>query len=163
MKSKATEYVPPKRKDAIVRQVDGELLVLDVKTNKAHCLNQTASQVWALCDGQTSVAEMIRALSKEAATRVDEKIVWVPLAQLEKARLLPNGASLADEPGHVSRRDAVRKIGVAAALALPVVTSMVVPTVAQAASCKTIGQPCASNAECCSGLCSAVLNVCVGV
>jgi len=116
MTSKPTEYVPPKRKDAIVRQLEHELLVLDTKTNKAHCLNQTASRVWALCDGETSVAEMIRALSEESGTRVDDKIVWMALGQLRKARLLPKEASFPDETGRLSRREAVRKIGVAAAL-----------------------------------------------
>lgn len=153
MKSKPTEYVPPKRQDAIVRQVDQELLVLDVKTNKAHCLNHTARQVWTLCDGKTSVAEMIRTLSA-SGTRVDEKMVWMALAQLRKARLLPKEASFADEPGRVSRREAVRKIGVAAALALPAVTSIVMPTAAQAASCLPNGRLCMSNSQCCSGFCN---------
>jgi hypothetical protein len=58
MKSKPTEYVPPKRKDAMVRRVDHQFLVLEARTNKAYCLNQTASHVRPLCDGGTSVAEI---------------------------------------------------------------------------------------------------------
>jgi coenzyme PQQ synthesis protein D (PqqD) len=154
MKSKSTEYVPPKHKDAMVRQVDHELLVLDTKTNKAHCLNQTAGRVWSLCDGETSVAEMIRALSEGSGTLVDEKIVWMALAQLRKARLLPKAASFAVEPGRVSRREAMRKIGVAAALTLPLVTSISVPAAAQIGSCRADGQPCVLSSQCCSDHCN---------
>jgi hypothetical protein len=160
MKPRPTEYVPPKRKDAIVRQVDHKFLVLDTKTNKAHCLNQTADRVWALCDGETSVAEMVRALSEASGTQVDAKIVWMALGQLRKAGLLPKEPSFPDDPGLASRREAVRKIGVAVALALPVVTSILVPTAAQAASCLQALQPCTSPSQCCSGICVAITNLC---
>ncbi len=159
MKPRPTEYVPPKRKDAIVAQVDHEFLVLDTKTNKAHCLNQTAHRVWALCDGETSVAEMVRVLSEESGTQVYAKIVWMALGQLRKARLLHKEPSFPDNPRLASRREAVRKIGVAAALALPVVTSMLIPTAAQAVSCLHSGDHCTLNSQCCSGVCDLV---CVG-
>jgi len=162
MKSRPTEYVPPQRKDAIVTQVDQEFLVLDTETNKAHCLNETASRVWALCDGESSVAEIVRALSDGPGTLVDEKIVWMALGQLRKARLLSRDPSFPDERGLISRREAVRKIGVAAALALPVVTSISVPTPAQAASCLPSGSLCISNSQCCSGDCLGVPSRCVG-
>ena len=153
MKPRPTEYVPPKRKDAIVRQLDRECLVLDTKTNKAHCLNQTASRIWELCDGERSVADIVHALSDGSEPPVDETVIWMGLKQLRKARLLSREPSTPDEPTSMSRREAVRKIGIAAALALPVVSSILVPTPAQAASCLHNGQPCLLSQRCCTGIC----------
>ena len=153
MKTRPAEYVPPRRKDAIVRQVGDEFLVLDTKTNKAHCLNHTAGRVWDFCDGETSVAEMVRALSDGSEMPVDENIVWMALQQLRKAGLLRRDPSFPERPALLSRRDAVRRIGVAAALALPLVTSILVPTPAQAASCLHNGQACVLSQRCCTGIC----------
>ena len=36
----------------IVKEVDGETLVYDLTTDKAHCLNDTATRVWKNCDGR---------------------------------------------------------------------------------------------------------------
>lgn len=158
MKPTPIEFVPPKRKDAIVRQLHDECLVLDTETNKAHCLNQTATRIWTLCDGKTSVEDMVNALSEHSAATVDETIVWMALKQLRKARLLSREPSFPDQLPILSRREAARKIAVAAALALPIVTSILVPTPAEAASCLANGQPCISNAQCCSGRCSVGLH-----
>jgi Coenzyme PQQ synthesis protein D (PqqD) len=160
MKSRPTEYVPPKRKDAIVAQVGQEFLVLNTETNEAHCLNETASRVWALCDGKTSVAVMARALSDGAGDQLPEKIVWMALQQLRKARLLPKEPSFPNEVGFISRRQAMRKIGVAAGLALPGITSILVPTAAQAASCLPLGSACTSSSQCCSMNCLPMGHIC---
>ena len=153
MTSKVTEYVPPKRKEAIVRRLDEEWLILDTETNKAHCLNETAARVWWLCDGKISVAEIVASLRDDDESFPDETYVWFALKQLRKAGLLPREARFPDEAGLVSRRNAMRKIGVAAAFALPVVTSILVPTPAQAASCIHNGKPCILNPQCCTGKC----------
>ena len=42
----------------IIKEVDDETLIYDLETDKAHCLNSTASRVWKSCDGRTSVAEI---------------------------------------------------------------------------------------------------------
>jgi len=34
----------------MVREVDGELIVLDVETDKVHQLNASASFIWRLCE-----------------------------------------------------------------------------------------------------------------
>lgn len=153
MRSDLSDYIPPKRTDAIVRQVDQEWLVLDSESNKAHCLNQTAARIWQLCDGNTSVAEMAARLQGSTETPVDETVVWLALKQLRNGGLLPKEIIFPKEARMVSRREAVRKIGIAAAVALPLVTTIVMPTPAQAATCLPNGRPCISNAQCCSGKC----------
>jgi Coenzyme PQQ synthesis protein D (PqqD) len=157
-----TEYVPPKRKHVIARQLDQETLIVDEKTNTAHCLNATASRVWELCDGENSVGAMIRDLSQRSLRTLSETVVWMALGQIRKAGLLPKEPAFPDRPKFVSRRELVRNMGVSAALALPMVTTILLPTAAQAASCRHNLAPCTSNAQCCSGLCSPVAHVCVG-
>lgn len=144
-------HFAPNRKKAIVRQLSDEMLVYDTETNKAHCLNRTARDVWNLCDGKNTVAEIVCTLRKESKSPVDEKIVWMALHQLEKSGLLLKGIPSPGEKNVLSRRALIRKTGIAAALALPVVTSILVPTPAAAASCAGIGRPC-DPPPCCGAL-----------
>jgi hypothetical protein len=152
----------PKLKNTIVRQLSDEFLVYDKETNKAHCLNNTAAEVWKLCDGETTVAGIVSAMESRSSL-VDEQMVWLSLAKFARAGLLQNGIGLARKAWPLSRREAVWRVGAAAAaLALPVVTSILVPTPAEAASCFHGGHSCGSNAQCCSGICTPVLHTCLG-
>jgi DNA-binding transcriptional ArsR family regulator len=121
-----------KREDTIVRQLGDELLVYDLKTNKAHCLNRMAAEVWMLCDGKTTVAEIVRKVGETAKSSVDEAVVELALSRLQKAGLIEPDSSRS-QPMIPSRRVALRKM-VTAVLALPLVTTIRVPTAAQAAS-----------------------------
>ncbi|MBA3352846.1 MAG: PqqD family protein, partial [Blastocatellia bacterium] len=42
----------------VVQEVPDEVLVYDLETNKAHCLNQSAAMIWRSCDGKNSVSEI---------------------------------------------------------------------------------------------------------
>jgi hypothetical protein len=140
----------------IVRELDGEILIYDSKNNRAHCLNQTAAQVWKQCDGQKTVAEISRSLSLQSGTELDERIVWFALKQfgrdhlLEEKLVLPPAFIAAD----LNRREMVRALGLAAVVAVPLVTSIVAPTAVQAATCLPAGSTCSSAPQCCSGVCS---------
>jgi hypothetical protein len=59
----------------------------------------------------------------------------------------------------MNRRQMVQALGLAAAVALPVVASIVAPTPAQAATCVGSGGSCAGGQICCAGL-SCVGNTC---
>jgi len=130
------EWVPdsiaPKRKNAVVRQLGDEFLVYDLKTNKAHCLNRMAGEVWMLCDGKTSVAEIAVKLGNDCESSADETVVELALSRLQKAGLMEQDPSDSEQMSP-SRRAALRKMATAA-LALPVVTTILVPTAAQAVS-----------------------------
>ena len=100
----------------------------------AHSLNHSASVVWRHCDGEHSVQELTALLGTELGTDVSEPIVEYALEELSRAHLLE--ASPHEETNTVSRRDLIRRISYAsaAALALPVVMSIAMPTPAMAAS-----------------------------
>jgi hypothetical protein len=96
-----------------------------------HALNPTAASVLEMCDGQTSLAQMATRLEQELNVPQAESVVWLSLAELGQAGLL------AEEVGDsrtLSRREMLKAMGVAVAL-LPVVTSIVAPTPAQAQTC----------------------------
>ena len=143
-----TSAFVPKRKDTIVRQLCDELLVYDKATNKAHCLNESAAEVWNLCDGKRTVAEIVPLLKKKAKAPTDEQMLWMALLRLEKAGLLQNDVPL---PG-LSRREASKRVGAtAAALAVPVIASILVPKAEAAVSCSTLGGVC-NPRPCCAGM-----------
>ena len=150
------EKMPQARRTGlIIQEVDGEILIYDQNTNKAHCLNQTAAKVWKYCDGETTLAEACKALSCDLDTPVDEKLVWYAVDQFSKDNLLEKGI---EQPAFIiagmNRRQMVRTLGLAAVIAVPLVTSIVAPTPAQAATCMPPGQPCGTAAQCCSGVCT---------
>jgi hypothetical protein len=160
--TQANEHTPlpvARTKDLVVNELPDELLVYDLKTNKAHCLNQSANLVWKHCDGKTSVADLTLILSEELHTQVDADIVWLALGQLSKARLLEEQAASPLGKGRLSRRVVIRKLGrgVAVAATLPLVMSILAPT-AQAACTGAspnapLGSRCCTNTQCASTCC----------
>ena len=66
------QYPIARKNGLVVQEVPDEVLVYDLDTNKAHCLNKTAAAVWQSCDGKTSVPEIAKFLSSEMGTKVDD-------------------------------------------------------------------------------------------
>jgi len=139
-----------RRSGLVVKEVDSEVLIYDQERSKAHCLNPTASKVWRYCDGKTTVADACSALTLDLATPVDEKLVWYAVDQFSQDHLLEEVALPAFMMPGLSRRQMVRTLGLAAAVAIPMVTTILAPTPAQAATCVPAGGACASAAECCA-------------
>jgi hypothetical protein len=132
----------------IVEELDGEVLVYDTATDRAHCLNRTAALVWRWSDGATSVRDLSRRLQRELPIEAGAAgVVEEALRVLEKAHLLERPL---DAPAHSarSRRQALRTLARGAAL-LPVVSSIVAPRAAEAATCVPIDGPCTAPGQCC--------------
>ncbi len=190
MKPDSGAFLPKARSEGIItKDIDGELLIYDRTCDRAHCLNETAGAVWKLCDGRRSVAEIAGQLQPKEDSRqrtedsrqkaesfepppVDERVVWLALDKLQRSHLLE-----APKPElrhkilwppaiagntNMSRREAVRRFGLGAAIALPIVISMTAPTPAEAAvSCGATCHPCSSPIDCC-GVCSTSVPNCPG-
>jgi hypothetical protein len=158
MKRERGQVVPEARKEGLVVQhLSEEVLVYDQQRHKAHCLNETAALVWMRCDGKTTVSSIAKDLSKRTGARVGEEVVWLALDQLGKSRLLEGAAVKGGAAEGVSRRDMMKRAGLAAAVALPVVTSVVAPKAVQAATCRPSGQSCGTSSQCCSGVCAGMV------
>jgi hypothetical protein len=137
----------------IVKEVDGETLIYDLETDKAHCLNETAARVWKNCDGRKSVSEIGEVLSAESNTSVADEVVWLALDQLEKFKLLEEAPARPAFLAGMTRRQVVTKLGIAA-VALPMIISIVSPTAASAASGTAPGTCCISPNDCASQQCN---------
>lgn len=147
------DYLPTARKSELIsKEVSGELIVYDRESDRVHCLNSTAAFVWTHCDGRTSVARMARMLEDETKVAVEPEIVLYALEELNKSKLLDESYRAIAPKQALSRR-AVMRLGVATALAIPLISSVVAPTAAQAASCLPSGSGCASDSACCSNSC----------
>jgi len=151
--NKTNHHLPKARKSQLItKEVAGELIVYDRESDRAHCLNSTAAFVWTHCDGRTSVARMARLLEDEIKAPVEHEIVLYALEQLNKSKLLDDSYAVIAPKQALSRRAVVR-MGVAAAVTVPFISSITAPTAAQAASCLPSGATCASNGSCCSNSC----------
>jgi hypothetical protein len=147
---------PKARQDKLlVEELADEVLVYDLENDRAHCLNETAAFVWRRCDGRSSARDIARSLGKRVNAPVDEKIVWLAIDQLRRNRLMSEETVPTQLLTGMNRRKMVQALGVAAAVALPVVASIVAPTPAQASTCVPSGGGCTTGAQCCSGLCTA--------
>ena len=128
-------YKPAARKSDIVTQDSlDETLIYDLKTNKAFCLNETSALVWQLCNGRNSVSEISDAMSVQLKTLVSEDLVWLAVDQFSKDGLLENGDTINNHFSGLSRREAIRKVGFASVVALPVIHSLIAPNAAHAQS-----------------------------
>lgn len=152
------DLMPKARKDRlIIKELPDETLVYDLDTDKAHCLNETASIVWKNCDGRKTVFEITECLGKAHATLPPQNVVWLALEQLESFKLLDQ--TLKPSPfGGMDRRKVLRTLG-ATAIGLPVIVSIIAPIAAEAQSGCTGGNrptgcPCSNNNQCQSNNCA---------
>jgi len=116
----------------VIQTLPGETLVYDLTTNEAHCLNETAAFVWDKCKGDISIDEIARSVETRFGHAVDADYVRLAVKQLDDKNLLTeSGLGGLAMP---SRREAIKKIGLASAIAIPIVASMVAPQSALAST-----------------------------
>ena len=114
-----------RNKNLVSQNLEKEILIYDLTSHKAYCLNETAAAVYRACDGVTTFSEL--------KTRNDFSIdlIFLTLDQLREKHLVENFES---PFAGVSRREVIRKVGLTTMIALPVIAGMVAPTAAHAAS-----------------------------
>lgn len=158
MEKSVAGYAPRARQeDLVIEGLGEETLVYDMRSHKAHCLNHTAALVWNRCDGTATVTEMARALEQELRVPVQAEMVWLALERLHRAQLLSDQLPRPAAQPAMSRRAVMKKIGLGAAIALPLVTSILAPTTAEASTCLASLSRCVSNSQCCTNICNSGL------
>jgi hypothetical protein len=132
-------------KNLVMQEIDSEVLLYNLQTNKVYCLNHTSAIVYVACDGKTRFDELI------GKHQFNEELIYFSLQELQKAGLLEG------EPqnyfGTLTRREIIRKVGLNTILALPIISSLVAPSAAQSQSTTCFGQTCAfdnfTQSDCC--------------
>jgi len=115
-------------KDIIVQIIDNEVIVYDLKTHRAYCLNETASIIFQACGKNTSFDELKR------KHKFTEDIIFLALDELKKENLLEENQQYNSPFTGMSRREVIRKVGFASVAALPVIAFLVAPTAVMSAS-----------------------------
>jgi hypothetical protein len=123
-----------RQENIVVQNIDGEILIYDLIKNKAFCLNQTSALVWQACDGTRTIAEITSFLGKQLNSQADEDVVWLALDMLSKENLIRDNYQLGEKFSGLSRRAAIRKIGLSSLTALPLITSLTAPLAVHANS-----------------------------
>jgi hypothetical protein len=148
--------------DLVVKEVREELLVYDLTRQRAHSLNRVAAAVWRACDGTRGVVALGKVAARESGHALPAEAVRYALQSLGRAQLLEGPV----EEGGLTRREVMARLGTAAAVALPLVTTIVAPTAAQAQStppdtCLHENQgPCTSATQCCPFGCGGANCIC---
>ncbi len=134
----------------VIQNAGREILFYDLTTNKAYCLNETLATVYQACDGKTSFDEL------KAKTKFTDDIIYLSLDELKKQDFIKQSEYISPFTG-MSRREVIRKVGLASMIALPVMTSLIAPTSASAASGKLpLLAVCTTDAECDSSFCNPI-------
>jgi hypothetical protein len=140
--------LPVAREDELlVQEVGDETVVYDGKTKEAHCLSPLADVVFVNSDGRTTIKQLASLAAERLGEPVDEARVLDALAQLEERNLLERSAA---QTGR-SRREVLgqgAKLSAAAA-AMPLITSIVVPTPASAQTALGCGGVPPAGIACC--------------
>ena len=126
----------------VIQEVPDEVLVYDLDTNKAHCLNQTAAMIWKSCDGSRSITDIAKHVESLAGGNISDDFVWLAIDQLNENNLLEH--EIASKFSGVSRRDVIKRIGLSTMIAVPIIASLAAPPSALA----NVSCICNSNADC---------------
>lgn len=140
--------LPPARNNIVVQNAGKDLLVYDLATHKAYLLNETSAKVFNACNGNTSLKEV------ERKHQLPEDLIYLTLDELWTNGLIEGNKI--NYFNNQSRRDVIKKVGLATLVAFPVITAVTAPTAIQAGSgvCSENNVPCTEDSHCCSGVCN---------
>jgi len=121
-----------RRSGLLVRELPDEVVVYDLEQHRAHCLNRTAALVFKHADGTRTRADLARVLGPGGS----DEVVKLALEELSAAGLMEPQPTepVAASSEAMGRREVARRIGLAAAILLPAVATVVAPTPAEAAA-----------------------------
>lgn len=150
-----------RKSEIVIQEFNNEILIYDLTNHKAFSLNETSAMIWQACDGNQTVSEISDKISRKLKSPINEEFVWLALEQLKQGNLIEHQPEIASQIEGVSRRELIRKVGLATLVALPIVSSLVAPTAANAqsgcgaAAGKPNGCNCTAAGNCASNCCGA--------
>lgn len=120
--------LPKARTENLVEQdTDTELLIYDLKTNKAYVLNETSKAIYKACNDQIEHDEL------KSRSNFSDEVIYFALDELNRNELLADANYVSPFSG-MNRREVIKKVGLASMVALPIIAGLTAPTAAGAAS-----------------------------
>ncbi len=135
----------------VVQELSDEILIYNLETNKAFSLNQTTALVWQNCDGIKDVSQIAKEMGRKLKQNVPDELVLLAIDSLRKEGLIAGSETDSPVFSASNRREMLKRVGYASMIALPMISSLVAPTSASAASgvpaavcanCSKRGDPC---------------------
>src|SRR6266540_1606510 len=136
--------LPRVRPGLLRHELDGQVLIYDAREDRVHLLDTTTGHVFELLEhGDRSAEGIVSELATRMNTVESESLLQLSLDELRKADLLedaPAVPALSD----ISRRDLLRKVGLAgaAALLVPAIATLTATPAYAQASCLPAGATC---------------------
>lgn len=112
--------------DILEQETDRELMIYDLRIDKAYNLNETLAIIYKSCNGKTSFDEV------KYAFKFTDDLIYFALDELHRENLLTNYESRKFK--NLSRREVIKKVGLASMTALPIITGLFAPSAAAAQS-----------------------------
>jgi hypothetical protein len=114
--------------NVVVQKMGKEILIYDMNTHKAYNLNETSTVIYNACDGVTSFDTL------KSEHDFTDNLIFLALDELKKENLIEEDKSFSSPFAGISRREAIKKVGLSSMIALPLIASVIVPTAANAQS-----------------------------
>lgn len=118
----------------VIQEAHNEVLIYDLISNKAYCLNETCAIVWHLCNGKNSLEDIHRNTDIKLQSSFSKELVWLALDELKRNNLIVNSETIQPSFNNLSRREVIRKVGLGSLVALPVIASIIAPSAVHAQS-----------------------------
>lgn len=165
-------FLPKIRSDNfVVQNLENETLVYDLVTNKALCLNETAAIVFNACDGKTSFDDL------KKRSKLTDDLIFLTLDELQNKDLIEKSGAYNSPFTGLTRREVIRRVGLASVVALPLISGLIAPTAVNAGSGATCtafpgAAPCNIAADCAAtdpfcaanpGICVCSSNCCIAI
>ena len=145
-----------RNENIVIQEMNKEILIYDLNTNKAFCLNETSAIIYQLCDGTRNIHEIVQSFNQITKNSITDDLIWLALDKFKQDNLLEDDSIEINFNG-LSRLQVIKKVGLASLIALPLVSSVVAPTAGMAASLAPTNQPlnaaCSAPSQCASGNC----------
>jgi hypothetical protein len=153
--------LPRVRPGLLRHELDGQVLIYDAREDRVHLLDTTTGHVFELLEqGERSREGIVSELATRMNSLESESLLQLSLDELRKADLLDDGAEM-PPLSDISRRELLRKVGLAgAALLIPAIATLTATTAYAQASCLARGQVCFTGGglRCCHPLTCTNLN-----
>ena len=115
-----------KTENIVVQKAGNEVLIYDLMANKVFCLNETSTKVYQACNGKTSFDEL------KTKFKLTDDLIYFALHEFHNLDLV--SSDYQSKFASIPRRELIKKVGLASAMALPLVTSIVAPQAVHAQS-----------------------------
>ena len=127
-------YLPNARTNEIIEQEAGsDLLIYDLRINKAYNLNETLKNVYYACCNQMTFDELKR------QHKFTDDLIHFALDQLKANNLIEG--EVRNLFAGLSRRDVIKRVGLGSMIAIPAIAGLIAPKAVNAQSgCVADGQ-----------------------